>query len=83
MTKNSATYLDRIIVDPRVLTGKPVIRGTRIPVVLILNLLAHGYDFGRVIDAYPDLTEDDVKAAIRYSAARVDREEVKLFNQGQ
>jgi uncharacterized protein (DUF433 family) len=81
MQKDNVSYLDRIVVDPRVLLGKPVIRGTRIPVSVILNLLAHGYDFARIIDAYPDLTEEDVKAAIEYSKARIDREEVKLFNQ--
>lgn len=80
MAKDKAIYLDRIVVDPRVLIGKPVVRGTRIPVSLILNLLAHGYDVDRVIDAYPDLTQEDVKAAVRYSEARVDREEVKLFD---
>lgn len=81
MPKDRAKYLDRIAVDPRVLAGKPVICGTRIPVSLILNLLANGYDFARIIDAYPDLTKEDVKAAIQYSEARIDREEVKLFDQ--
>ena len=71
----------RIIVDPNILTGKPVIAGTRIPVYLILNLLAHGYDFDRIIKAYPVLTKDDIKAAITYSEARMKREEIRPFNQ--
>ena len=71
----------RIIADPNILTGKPVIAGTRIPVYLILNLLAHGYDFDRIIKAYPVLTKDDIKAAITYSEARMKREEIRPFNQ--
>ncbi len=72
---------ERIIVDPKILAGKPVVAGTRIPVYLILNLLAHGYDFDRIIKAYPVLTEDDVKAALTYSEARMKREEIRPFNQ--
>jgi uncharacterized protein (DUF433 family) len=54
----------QIIVDPSILAGKPVVAGTRIPVYLILNLLAHGYDFDRIIKAYPILTEEDIRAAL-------------------
>lgn len=68
-----------IVVDPRVLAGKPVIRGTRIPVSLILNLLAHGYDFARIVEAYPGLTDDAIRAAITYSERRMDREEVRVL----
>ncbi len=63
--------MNRIIVDPKILAGKPVIKGTRIPVYLVLNLLANGYDFDKIIDAYPRLTRQDIEAAIkplRYSA---------------
>lgn len=72
-------YLDRITVDPGILVGKPVVTGTRIPVYLILNLIAHGYDFARIIEAYPVLTEDDIKAALLYAAARMNREEVRVL----
>jgi uncharacterized protein (DUF433 family) len=58
--------------------GKPIIAGTRIPVYLILNLLAHGYDFDRITKAYPILTKEDIKAAIRYSEARMKREEIRI-----
>lgn len=47
--------------------GKPVIKGTRIPVYLVLNLIAAGYDFGRIIKAYPELTKSDIKAALEYA----------------
>lgn len=66
----------RINVDPRVLVGKPVIKGTRIPVSLILNLVAHGASFAAIIDDYPILTEEDIRAALLYAAACLDREEV-------
>jgi uncharacterized protein (DUF433 family) len=59
---------DRIVVDPGTLGGKPVIRGTRVPVSLILNLFAHGYDTDRILRAYPILSAEDVKAALLYSA---------------
>ena len=72
-----------IIVDPKILAGKPVIAGTRIPVYLILNLLVHGYNFERIIKAYPVLTVEAIKAAIKYSEARMKREETKLFHQTQ
>jgi uncharacterized protein (DUF433 family) len=54
----------RITVNPKILSGKPVIKGTRIPVYLILELLSAGYDFKDIIEAYPNLTEDDIKAAV-------------------
>ncbi len=67
------------IIDPNILAGKPVVAGTRIPVYLILNLLANGYDFDRIIQAYPVLTKEDIKAAIQYSEARMKREEIRIF----
>ncbi len=74
-------YLERIVVDPRILVGKPVIRGTRIPVSLVLNLLGHGYDFSRIRESYPDLTDDDIRAAVNYSEARIRREQIRPLTQ--
>ncbi len=65
-----------IEINPDVLLGKPVIKGTRVPVALILNLLEHGYTIKRILTAYPNLKKADVLAAIRYSAARINREEI-------
>lgn len=59
--------------------GKPVIRGTRIPVYLILNLIAAGYDFDRIIRAYPELTKENIKAALEYAQAVVKNEEVFII----
>lgn len=73
------TYLERIEINPKILAGKPVVKGTRIPVALILNLLAKGYTIERILNAYPNLKKVDVLAAIRYSEARVQREIVRPF----
>lgn len=66
----------RVTVNPKIMCGKPVIKGTRIPVYLILNLLAAGYTFERIIKAYPQLTKADIKAALGYAQALTKYEEV-------
>jgi uncharacterized protein (DUF433 family) len=66
----------RIEINPDILMGKPVIAGTRIPVYLILNLLASGYDPKRIIEAYPGLTAEDIQAALWYAEQRMRYEEV-------
>jgi len=58
----------RIEINPRIMRGKPVIKGTRIPVYVVLNLLAEGYDQKRIIKDYPDLTRQDILAAIEYAS---------------
>lgn len=58
---------ERIVTDPNVCSGKPVIRGTRIMVRNILGLVAGGYTLDRVIEAYPELTKEDVSAALEYA----------------
>jgi uncharacterized protein (DUF433 family) len=69
----------RIEVNPSILTGKPVIAGTRIPVYLILNLIASGYTYERIIEAYPGLTQEDITAALSYAEQRMRYEEVHLL----
>jgi uncharacterized protein (DUF433 family) len=66
---------DRIEVDPAVMTGKPVIKGTRIPVELIIRKLAEGATREDLFDAYPRLTGDDLLAALRYAADVLAHEE--------
>jgi len=70
---------ERIEVNPKILGGKPVIKGTRIPVYLILELLSAGYDFKRIIKAYPTLTEQDIKAAVNYAVQIVKNEEASEY----
>lgn len=59
---------DRITFDPDVLGGKACIRGMRISVSLIVNLVANGMTVGEIVDEYPDLEPEDVQQAIRYAA---------------
>lgn len=59
---------DRIETDPNIMLGKPVIRGTRIPVELLLRKLGGGATVAELLDAYPRLTEEDLRAAIAYTA---------------
>lgn len=59
---------NRIELNPRIMRGKPVIKGTRIPVYVILNLLAEGYDAKEIIREYPDLTRQDILSAIEYAS---------------
>ena len=76
--------VDRIEVNPKVMLGKPVIRGTRIPVELILRKLAEGANEKDLLDAYPRLTRDDIRAAIAYAADSVAHEEtLSVINAGK
>lgn len=70
------TLTDRIEVDPRVMLGNPVIRGTRIGVELILRKLSEGASMVDLLDAYPHLTRDDICEALRYAAGTLAHEEV-------
>ncbi len=67
------TATDRIEMDPKVMMGKPVVRGTRIIVELLLRKLAEGATEADLLDAYPRLTREDIKAAIGYAAATLGR----------
>ena len=59
---------DRIEINPSVMLGKPVIRGTRIPVELIIRKLSEGATEADILDAYPGLTRADIRAALAYAA---------------
>jgi len=61
--------LDRITTDPNICFGKPAIRGMRIPVHVIVDLVAAGKSFPEIVDAYPELETDDIKQALEYAAA--------------
>ncbi len=60
-------WRDRITSDPDVLVGKPVIRGTRISVELILGWLANGWTYEQVLEAYPHISRDDILAALAFT----------------
>lgn len=71
-------YQDRIIVDAEILAGKPVIKGTRIPVELVLKRLAQDLNFDSLFKAYPRLTAEDVKACLAYAEAVLAGEDIYL-----
>jgi len=63
---------DRIEIHPRVCGGKPVIRGTRIPVSIILEQLAEGLSWPDVVRNYPELRPEDIQAALRYAQSSIE-----------
>ena len=62
-----ADWKGRITLDPEILAGKPVIKGTRITVEFILDLLANGWTVEGIIENYPQLEKEDIRAALRYA----------------
>lgn len=66
---------NRIEINPRIMMGKPIIRGTRIPVELILRKIGEGASESDLLDAYPSLCLDDIHAALVYAADRIALEE--------
>ena len=60
--------LDRITFDPNLMGGRACIRGMRVTVALVLNLVANGMSTAEIIDAYPYLEEEDIRQALRYAA---------------
>jgi uncharacterized protein (DUF433 family) len=77
------TITDRVEINPRVMLGKPVVRGTRIPIELLLRKLSEGTSESDLLDAYPRLTRDDIQAAIRYAADTLAHEEVIFMHATQ
>ena len=73
---NTAELLNRIDTHPEIMLGKPVIKGTRMPVELIVEKIAYGATYNELKIDYPFLTEDDVRAALLYAAKRLSIEEV-------
>jgi len=73
------TITDRIEINPKVMMGKPVIRGTRITVELILRKLAEGAKEEDILDAYPRLTRGDIQVAVKYAADTLAHEEILLL----
>ena len=65
-------YEDRIVMDPEIMVGKPVVKGTRIPVELVLAHLAENLDLQDLFEAYPRLTLEDVKPCLGYATRLVE-----------
>jgi uncharacterized protein (DUF433 family) len=67
---------DRIVIDSKVLAGKPVVRGTRISVELVVELLAAGWSRAQILASYPHLTEEDIRACLSYASELLREEQV-------
>ncbi|TMH71493.1 MAG: DUF433 domain-containing protein [Betaproteobacteria bacterium] len=68
-------WRERIVSDPNILVGKPVIKGTRISVELILGWLANGWTYEQLLEAYPHITREDILAVLAFAAERLREEE--------
>ena len=69
-------WQDRIVIDPAILVGKPTIKGTRLAVEFLVGLLAEGWTHEELLSNYPQLTEEDIQAALHYAADALERERV-------
>ena len=67
--------LERIVINPRVMAGKPVIRGTRLTVEYILNLLAHGASVEEILQEYKGLTHEDIRACLLFATKALENTE--------
>lgn len=69
-------FRERITADPDIMLGKPIIKGTRITVEIILRKLSDGMTMEELLEAYPSLTKEDILAALSYSADVISEEEM-------
>lgn len=67
---------DRIIVDPNILVGKPVIKGTRLAVEFVIELMAQGWNEDAILKNYPGLTREDIQACLAYASERLQSEKI-------
>ncbi len=68
-------YQDKITANPKVMLGKPVIKGTRITVELILRKIAGGYSFDEIIEMYPHINKEDILACVSYAVSVIESED--------
>ena len=70
---------DRITIDPNILVGKPVVKGTRLAVEFIIDLLAQGWTEKDILRNYPSLNQEDIQACLRYASSVLKSEKVYVF----
>jgi uncharacterized protein (DUF433 family) len=70
------TWPDRILLDPAILDGKPVVKGTRLAVEFVIDLLAQGWSETDILTNYPGLTSEDIRACLAYASAVLHAEKV-------
>lgn len=73
------TITNRIEINPKIMMGKPVIKGTRIPIELILKKISEGATESDILDAYPRLDPEDIRAAVGYAADTLAHEETVII----
>jgi len=76
---NRQAQAERIVTDPAVLLGKPIIRGTRVPVFLVAGLVEAARTPEQIVDDYPELTIEDVEAAVAFAASEAARTEERTL----
>ncbi|HEX9898798.1 MAG TPA: DUF433 domain-containing protein [Candidatus Methylomirabilis sp.] len=69
-------WRERIVVDPNILVGKPVIKGTRLAVEFIVDLLAQGWSESQILDSYPGVSREDILACLKYASEILKSEKV-------
>ncbi len=74
----ASKLLDKIIVDPEIMGGKPVIKGTRIPIYILIHMVRDGLAFNEIIEEYPRLSVKDIQAALDYALHSISDEEWNL-----
>ena len=76
-------WQNRIIVDPKILVGKPVIKGTRLAVEFIVDLLAQNWSEAEILRNYPGLTHEDITACLKYATSILKAEKIYPFESAQ
>lgn len=79
MVAMEMNWRERITIDPQVLVGKPVIKGTRLAVEFIVDLLAAGWTHEQILDNYPHIRREDIQACLAYAAELLHAEHVVLL----
>lgn len=69
-------WQERIVIDPEILLGKPVVKGTRLAVEFIVDLLGQGWSEADILESYPGLTREDIQACLQYASAVLRAEKV-------
>jgi uncharacterized protein (DUF433 family) len=75
-------WKERIVVDPDILVGKPVVKGTRLAVEFIIDLLAQGWSVEEILRNYPGLNREDIQACLAYASAMLQAEKVYPIMRG-
>ena len=76
LNQSNKNMEERIVVNPKIMVGKPIIKGTRIPVDAILKRLADGMSIRDILEEYPNITEEDIRAALTYVSEVIAGEQI-------